>query len=70
MSEPVSERMSEPVGELGPSGDHLVVRAPNWVGDLVMATPVLEAAIACADDPGSPWTQVTVVVRRTRCSVN
>ena len=24
----------------------LVVRAPNWVGDLVMATPVLEAAIA------------------------
>jgi len=25
----------------------LVVRAPNWVGDLVMATPVLEAA--CAD---------------------
>jgi len=25
---------------------HLVVRAPNWVGDLVMATPVLEAAHA------------------------
>lgn len=24
----------------------LVVRAPNWVGDLVMATPVLEAALA------------------------
>lgn len=23
---------------------HLVIRAPNWVGDLVMATPVLEAA--------------------------
>ena len=23
---------------------HLVVRAPNWVGDVVMATPVLEAA--------------------------
>ena len=27
--------------------DHLLVRAPNWVGDLVMSTPVLEAA--CAD---------------------
>ena len=26
------------------SAPHLVVRAPNWVGDLVMATPVLEAA--------------------------
>ncbi len=25
--------------------DTLVVRAPNWVGDLVMATPVLEAAL-------------------------
>ena len=24
---------------------HLVVRAPNWVGDLVMATPILEAAV-------------------------
>ncbi|HUR27620.1 MAG TPA: glycosyltransferase family 9 protein [Planctomycetota bacterium] len=25
---------------------HLYVRAPNWVGDLVMATPILRAAIA------------------------
>lgn len=24
---------------------HLVLRAPNWVGDVVMATPVLEAAL-------------------------
>ncbi len=24
---------------------HLLIRAPNWVGDLVMATPVLEAAL-------------------------
>src|SRR6185436_8702782 len=24
---------------------HLAVRAPNWVGDLVMATPLLEAAV-------------------------
>ncbi|MEX1025054.1 MAG: hypothetical protein WD226_08245 [Planctomycetota bacterium] len=24
---------------------HLWVRAPNWVGDLVMATPVLEALV-------------------------
>lgn len=27
-------------------GRTLVLRAPNWVGDLVMATPVLEAALA------------------------
>ncbi len=26
--------------------EHLLVRAPNWVGDLAMATPVLEAALA------------------------
>lgn len=26
--------------------DHLAILAPNWVGDLVMATPVLEAACA------------------------
>ena len=25
----------------------LAIGAPNWVGDLVMATPVLEAAVAC-----------------------
>ncbi len=25
---------------------HLVLRAPNWVGDLVMATPLFEAAVA------------------------
>ena len=25
---------------------HLIVRAPNWVGDIVMATPILEAAVA------------------------
>ncbi len=24
---------------------HLVLRAPNWVGDLVMATPLFEAAL-------------------------
>lgn len=27
-------------------GQTLAIRAPNWVGDLVMATPVLEAALA------------------------
>lgn len=37
---------------------HLVVRAPNWVGDLVMATPVLEAA--CADPR---FERVSVAVR-------
>lgn len=36
----------------------LVVRAPNWVGDLVMATPVLEAAIASPLHDG-----VKIVVR-------
>ncbi|MFN0006343.1 MAG: glycosyltransferase family 9 protein [Planctomycetota bacterium] len=36
----------------------LVVRAPNWVGDLVMSTPVLEAAI------GSPlYSSVSILVR-------
>ena len=38
--------------------DHLVVRAPNWVGDLVMATPVLEAALF---DPR--FRRVSVAVR-------
>ena len=42
----------------GPTLGHLVVRAPNWVGDLVMATPVLEAAVA---DPR--WSRVTIAVR-------
>jgi len=37
----------------------LSIRAPNWVGDLVMATPVLESAIA------SPrWSRVDILVRR------
>ncbi|MEZ5980522.1 MAG: glycosyltransferase family 9 protein [Planctomycetota bacterium] len=38
---------------------HLVVRAPNWVGDLVMATPVLAAAVA---DPR--FERVTIVLRK------
>lgn len=38
---------------------HLVVRAPNWVGDLVMATPILEAALASTD-----WERVTILVRQ------
>jgi len=37
---------------------HLILRAPNWVGDLVMATPILEAAVA---DPR--FERVSVVVR-------
>ena len=36
----------------------LVLRAPNWVGDLVMATPVIEAAMAQGG-----WSDVRVVVR-------
>ncbi|MFT5291410.1 MAG: heptosyltransferase-2 [Planctomycetota bacterium] len=37
---------------------HLIVRAPNWVGDIVMATPIIEAAIA---DPR--FERVTIVLR-------
>jgi len=38
---------------------HLCVRAPNWVGDLVMATPILEAALRAPE-----WDRVTILVRR------
>ncbi len=37
----------------------LMVRVPNWVGDIVMATPVLHAA---AQDPS--WDEVHFVVRK------
>ncbi|MEM7310043.1 MAG: glycosyltransferase family 9 protein [Planctomycetota bacterium] len=37
---------------------HVLVRAPNWVGDLVMATPMLEAILA---DPR--FERVTIAVR-------
>jgi len=37
----------------------LVVRAPNWVGDLVMATPVLAAACASAR-----WPDARILVRK------
>jgi heptosyltransferase-2 len=37
---------------------HLAIRAPNWVGDLVMATPLLEAAVGDAR-----FGRVTVLVR-------
>jgi hypothetical protein len=36
----------------------LVLRAPNWVGDVVMATPLLAAAVA---DPR--FERVSIVVR-------
>lgn len=38
---------------------HLVVRTPNWVGDLVMSTPVLAAALG-----SEHWGRTTLVVRR------
>jgi lipopolysaccharide heptosyltransferase II len=41
-----------------PQVGHLVVRAPNWVGDLVMATPILRAALV---DPR--FERVTIAVR-------
>ena len=44
---------------MGSSLRHLLIRAPNWVGDLVMATPVLEAALACGR-----FERVTVVCRK------
>ena len=37
---------------------HLAIRAPNWVGDLVMATPILRAALA-----DERFGRVSVVVR-------
>ena len=40
------------------SSGRLVLRLPNWVGDLVMATPLLEA---CAGD--SRWSDVRFLVR-------
>jgi len=46
------------VSEVPRGVDHLVVRAPNWVGDLVMATPVLAAAAA-----DERFGRVTVVLR-------
>lgn len=49
--------------DAGGLGGHLLVRAPNWVGDLVMATPVLEAARLAVLDPASPWTRLSVLLR-------
>jgi len=46
---------------------HLVIRGPNWVGDLVMASAVLEAALRSVEGgPGSPqpWDTVTILVRK------
>lgn len=43
---------------------HLYVRAPNWVGDLVMATPVLEAA---AND--ARFERVTIGMRQHLAAV-
>lgn len=40
------------------TGGGLVIRANNWVGDLVMATPVLEAAVA-----SEHWSDVHILVR-------
>ena len=45
-----------------PAAGHLVVRAPNWVGDLVMATPVLAAAEAAVRAGGS-YARLTILVR-------
>ncbi len=44
--------------------NRLAIRAPNWVGDLVMATPVLEAALEC-----DAWDEVHILVRSHLASV-
>jgi heptosyltransferase-2 len=44
-------------------GGHLIVRAPNWVGDVVMATPVFEAARESVLAEGSPWESLSIVIR-------
>jgi len=44
--------------------EHLAILAPNWVGDLVMATPVLEAACARGDQgTGEPFGRISILVR-------
>ena len=49
---------SENASQSAPPVRHLLVRAPNWVGDLVMATPVIEAALR-----DGRFERVTVAVR-------
>lgn len=44
------------------AGGQLVIRAPNWVGDLVMATPVLEEAARMAGT--KQFSGLTVLVRK------
>lgn len=45
-------------GEGAPRPGHLLLRLPNWVGDLVMATPILQEACR------SPrWSRVTALVK-------
>jgi len=43
---------------MGSALRHLLIRAPNWVGDLVMATPVLAAAVS-----DERFERVTIAVR-------
>jgi heptosyltransferase-2 len=43
---------------------HLAIRAPNWVGDLVMSTPVLDATLA-----DRRFERVSVLVRRALAPV-
>jgi len=43
---------------VSPADAHLAIRAPNWVGDLVMATPVLHAALSTPR-----YTRVSILVR-------
>lgn len=49
---------SGPEAGVNRSAPHLLVRTPNWVGDLVMATPILLAALE-----NEHWPSVTFLVR-------
>lgn len=46
-----------------PAGDRLLVVAPNWLGDVVMATPLLTWLDAVRRAPGGPSLRITLAVR-------
>ena len=63
MSSPVKSPVKPPKEKTQALGGHLIVRAPNWVGDIVMATPVFEAARQSVVNADSPWTKLSIVIR-------
>ena len=55
--------MAPPAPARPEPGGHLLVWAPERLGDLIQAQPVLETARLAVDAPGSPWTRLSVLVR-------